>query len=105
MRAIIATLRIKADGRDAFLEAIAGDARGSVQDEPGCFRFDVLQDQEDPNLIHLYEVYQDDAAIQAHRQAPHYKKWRAAVDRHGFIEETVSRQCLSLFPPDSEWHK
>ena len=105
MRVIIATLRIKPDDRDAFLEAIAEDARGSVHDEPGCLRFDVLQDQEDPNRIHLYEAYRDDAAIETHRQAPHYLKWRAAVDRHGFIEETSSRQCLSLFPPDSEWHK
>jgi len=45
------------------------------QDQPGCLRFDVIQDDKDPNTIYFYEVYRDDAAIEAHRAAPHYSAW------------------------------
>ncbi|HZQ98882.1 MAG TPA: putative quinol monooxygenase, partial [Chloroflexota bacterium] len=49
---------------------------GSQNDEPGCRRFDVIQDDADPNRIYFYEVYDDDAAFQAHTQAPHFPAWR-----------------------------
>ena len=42
MRALMVTIKIKAGHRDAFVEALLSDARGSVYDEPGCLRFDVL---------------------------------------------------------------
>jgi quinol monooxygenase YgiN len=42
------TIKIKAGHRDAFMEAMLSDARGSVHDELGCLRFDVLQDAKDP---------------------------------------------------------
>ncbi len=59
---------IKAERIDDFLREIAVNAASAVRDEPGCMRFDVLQDREDPARIHLYEVYKDDAALEAHRQ-------------------------------------
>ena len=80
------------------------DAKGSVGDEPGCLRFDVIQDSEDPDRIHLYEIYRDEAAIQAHRNAPHYLKWRDAV-KDWFASEPVRRQGVTVFPPESAWHK
>jgi len=45
------TVKIKAGYRDAFMEAMLSDARDSVFDEPGCLRFDVLQDAQDPRRI------------------------------------------------------
>ena len=48
MQAIIVTIQIKPDHREAFMEAMLDDARGSVGNEPGCLRFDVLQDAEGP---------------------------------------------------------
>ena len=40
MQALMVTIKIKAGHRDAFMEAMLSDARGSVHDEPGCLRFD-----------------------------------------------------------------
>ena len=65
---------------DQFLKAIEVDALGSEKDEPGCYRFNVLQDQEDQNVYYFYEVYRDEAALEEHRKAPHYAVWRAAAD-------------------------
>ena len=58
MRALMVTIKIKAGHRDAFMEALLSDARGSVYDEPGCLRFDVLQDARIEHAIRLLPGYQ-----------------------------------------------
>ena len=103
MIAIFVTIKVKPGMMEEFVEASLGDARGSVGDEPGCFRFDVLQDREDPNMAYLYEIYEDDAARETHRTMPHYLKWREAVadmveDRYGIVEMTTA------YPPTSALH-
>ena len=104
MISIFVTIQIKEGTVDAFTEASFGDAQGSVRDEPGCFRFDILQNQEDPNRFHLYEVYADAAALDAHREAPHYKKWRSTVE--SMFDGDISRVVMStVFPSDEGWNK
>jgi autoinducer 2-degrading protein len=76
MLAMWVKVRVKPEGRDRFLKAIEVDALGSERDEPGCLRFNVLHDQQDPNVYYFYEVYRDEAALEAHRAAPHYAVWR-----------------------------
>ena len=102
MKVLLVTIKIKPEHRDAFMEAMLDDARGSNNDEPGCLRFDVLQDEEDPDTIHLYEAYRDQAALEAHRQAPHYIRWRDTV-QDWFAEPPVRRMCANVFPPDNAW--
>jgi (4S)-4-hydroxy-5-phosphonooxypentane-2,3-dione isomerase len=72
MKALFVTVRMKPEYRDQILKSALEDRRGSRDDEPGCLRFDVFQDDSDPNTIYFYEVYRDDAALEAHRAAPHY---------------------------------
>jgi len=83
--------------RDKFLAAAEDDSLSSVRDEPGCLRFDVLQDNSDPNHFYFYEVYRDEAAFQAHGQAPHFARWRAAAAEVLAEPASVSR-CTTLFP-------
>ena len=80
MLAIWVKAKIKATMRDKFLKAIEADALGSERDEPGCLRFNVLQDDEDENVYYFYEVYKDQAALEAHRNTPHYAIWRGVAD-------------------------
>src|SRR5688572_8408070 len=96
MLAIWVKVKIKAAMRDKFLKAIEADALGSERDEPGCLRFNVLQDEKDENVYYFYEVYKDQAALEAHRNTPHYAVWRAAADTlDGPTEPT---QCATVFP-------
>jgi quinol monooxygenase YgiN len=104
MIALVVTINIKPEHKKAFMESMLDDARGSNQDEPGCLRFDVLQDSEDPNRIHLYEVYRDQAAWDAHRRAPHYLKWRETV-KDWFATENVRRVAAPVYPPEGAWRK
>ena len=102
MISIFVTIQIRDGFIDQFKEASFGDSQGSVKDEPGCFRFDILQNSEDPNRFHLYEVYEDELALEAHRKAPHYKKWRSRVE--DWFEGDISRVLMTtIFPSDKGW--
>ena len=80
MIAMWVKVRIKPEARDTFLKAIEVDALGSEGDEPGCLRFNVLRDAAEENTYYFYEVYKDEAALEAHRTMPHYATWRAAAE-------------------------
>jgi len=79
MFVILAPIQIKEGFREKFVEAMVEDARDSVAHEPGCLRFDVIQDAGDPNRIWVYEVYKDEKAFEAHMQTPHFLKWKQTV--------------------------
>jgi quinol monooxygenase YgiN len=100
--ALFVTIRIKPEYRDRYIEEALGDARGSVGDEPGCLRFDVLVDNTDPNTIYFYEIYVDEAAFQAHTKTPHMLKWRDAVQ--GWAETSAVR-ATTIYPLDEKWQK
>jgi (4S)-4-hydroxy-5-phosphonooxypentane-2,3-dione isomerase len=87
---------IKPELRQEFLDAIEVDALGSERDEPGCARFNVLQDVEDDAVYYFYEVYKDAAAQEAHRAAPHYAVWKAAANTLAKPAERV--EARAVFP-------
>jgi autoinducer 2-degrading protein len=97
MLALLVAVKVKPEMRTKFLEAIEDDAVCSARDEPGCLRFDVLQDHADPNHFFFYEVYRDDKALEAHRAAPHYARWRQ-VASDVLAEPTQPSRCTTVFP-------
>jgi (4S)-4-hydroxy-5-phosphonooxypentane-2,3-dione isomerase len=80
MYVLIVSARVKPEQRGRFLEAIEGNAVTSVRDEPGCLRFDVVRDNDDPDHYLFYEVYRDSEAFAAHRASDHFARWREAAD-------------------------
>jgi autoinducer 2-degrading protein len=64
--------------RDNFLVAIKENGAAAAK-EPGCKRFDILNLASDPNHFLLYEVYDNEAALKAHRETDHFKKFAAAA--------------------------
>ena len=107
MYIIVAPIQIKEGHKEEFIEALLDEAGGSVNDEPGCLRFDVMQDAADPKRMWLYEVYQNEAAFQAHTQAPHFLKfrdlsseWRAEGTLQG-----AGRGATNIWPSDGDWAK
>jgi autoinducer 2-degrading protein len=43
--------------------------------EPGCIRYEVMQDASDPTMMFLFQVFQDDDAFKAHQVAEHHRVW------------------------------
>ena len=94
-------VHVKPEFVEAFKEATIENARNSVQ-EPGIARFDVIQQQDDPNRFVLVEVYRtaDDPA--KHKETAHYAKWRDAVAEM-MAEPRSSVKYDNVFPEDEGW--
>ena len=61
-------------------DVLQTQARNSLEKEPGCRTFDVCSDPDDPHKFFLYELYDDQAAVDAHGQTGHYATFRARLD-------------------------
>ena len=79
--AVVATYEIAPEKIEAFLPLLFAHRDRCLAQEPGTLRFEVLQP--DRNLM-LYEVYENEAAFQAHRDGPLVARFReeaAAIER------------------------
>ncbi|WP_433620868.1 putative quinol monooxygenase [Nocardia sp. CA-120079] len=90
-------VQVIASCRDEFLAAIEENARSSFTDEPGCRYFDVACDLDDNLHFVFHEVYDNEAAVAAHRAAPHYKIWREAVGKYVVPDSQVNTLSRRLF--------
>jgi quinol monooxygenase YgiN len=59
-------MQVEPAHRQELLDALLAHGRACVPHEPGTLRFDVLQDDADPNRLYLYEAYADSDAFRAH---------------------------------------
>jgi quinol monooxygenase YgiN len=75
---------------------------GESRKEPGVVRFDVIQESEDPTRFVLIEVFRSPAAAAAHRETPHYLRWREAVAEM-MAEPRASKKYLNVSPDDAGW--
>ncbi len=69
---------VKPGMKDDFLDATVKNHKASVK-EAGNLRFDILQDDNDPDKFVLYEAYESQELAAAHKSTPHYLKWRERV--------------------------
>ena len=102
MKALIVSIQMKPEYRDQILKGALEDARGSQHDEPGCLRFDVVQDDNDPNRIYFYEIYTSEEAFQEHVKAPHFPAWRD-LPKEWFAAETQVVRGHTISPVDAEY--
>ena len=65
-----------------------------TRQEPGCVYYAGHQSKEDSRRFLMYEVYRDEAALQAHRDAPHYKQYV-----EGGLSAIVEQRTRELFTP------
>ena len=92
---------------DEFIDSITLDSIGSTNEEPGCLRFDVYQNVNDPTELYLYEVYSNADAFEYHRGTPHIKNWKETVN--DMYDESRKgqngRRGKNIWPPDNwEWN-
>jgi quinol monooxygenase YgiN len=94
--ALIVEFRIKPEHVDAFAQAIEENARASRDTEPGCRQFDVCRDPADAQHFFLYELYDDEAAIQEHLQSAHFLSMNATSA--GWVESKTVRRYERTAP-------
>jgi len=73
---IFASIYPQAEHRDQVEQALRTMVRQS-RTEPGNLRYDLFIREGEPLAFDLFELYVDDAAVEAHRQSAHYQYYRS----------------------------
>jgi (4S)-4-hydroxy-5-phosphonooxypentane-2,3-dione isomerase len=74
--AIIGTVEIAPGRMDEFLPLLMAHRARCLKDEPSTLNFEVLMPHDDNTRVMLYEVYQDEAAFDAHSKGPSMARLR-----------------------------
>ena len=75
-----AYVTVAAGSEEEFAEACTVNSAASLQ-EPGCLRFEVLQQVDEPTRFTLVEAYDSEDDLAAHKTTPHYEAWAEVVNR------------------------
>lgn len=89
MTSLIVTIETPPDRVEAFTALITEAAVAARTLEPGCRRFEVSQLPDRPNVFTLAELYDDYAALAAHRLTPHFLKLKGLLEAGNLV---VSKQ-------------
>jgi autoinducer 2-degrading protein len=104
MIALFATVKIKDGAVERFLHYLEADVRGSLGEE-GCLRFDVLRDEADPQVFHLYEIYVDHDAYERHKEAPYFRAMFAEAG-DTLAAPPEGHRAIPILPTDAiHWKK
>ncbi|CAB9510400.1 expressed unknown protein [Seminavis robusta] len=79
--------------REEFLEVIANNARGSIEEEPLCLQYVWGEDCAIPNTFHFHEQYvgSEDGkeGFVAHSKTKHFEAWENFVTKDPFTKPPV----------------
>jgi len=66
--------RIREGFRDFVLEKLREMKAEVARTEPGCRLYQVGEARDQPDLFIIVEVYDDEIALDAHRNTPHFER-------------------------------
>ena len=69
---VLAVTWVAKNGREAEVAALFAKLTEESRKEPGCAMYVVHRHRTEPRRFFIYEQYKDDAALEAHRAAPHF---------------------------------
>lgn len=72
---LIARYFVKPGKTEIVEEALGRMAEAVRADEPACLLYNANVSVDDPNLYLLYEVYENEEAIAAHRDTAHFAEF------------------------------
>ena len=87
---VLVQVTIRPELHEEFEAALLHNARESVRRDPGCLRFDVSRDKDQPARWVLYEVYDSPEAHATHRQSAHFLAYDAVAAR-AVVDKTVAK--------------
>lgn len=79
--------------------AAAREMMTATQAEPGCISYTFSADLSDDGTFRLFEEWQDQAALDAHFQAPHMAAFQAKMGGFGIRGMDVKRYEVSSVGP------
>jgi (4S)-4-hydroxy-5-phosphonooxypentane-2,3-dione isomerase len=96
-RTLLARYRARPGNGDAVQDALLKMAESVARSEPACLLYRAARSLDDPDVFVLFEEYESEAALLAHRETPHFQE---------LIEGTVvpllaTREREILIPVDA----
>jgi len=88
---IVAVLTAR-EGKAEALRNLLGGMIGPSRAEAGNLRYDLWVDQAQPGRYVLDELYEDAAAVAAHRASPHFQVYLASIN------DLAERSAFTLDP-------
>lgn len=74
--ALFVTLDFNEGAMDGYLELAHQHKARVLKYEPGCQQFDILIPDDTENRVHLFEVYDDEAALDIHMNSDYMQMYR-----------------------------
>lgn len=72
MQALLARYRVREGQGDLVEQVLKKMAEAVRKEEPGCLTYRAARSITEPNVFVLYEEYEDEAALVAHRETEHF---------------------------------
>jgi (4S)-4-hydroxy-5-phosphonooxypentane-2,3-dione isomerase len=94
---MIVDFEVQPGTADEVVKLVSENARQSVETEPGVLQFDVLRVADNPNRLVLYEVYENEAALQSHMKTPHLAAFLEKA-RPKFVKTTFTKTTRAAHP-------
>lgn len=98
MLIVAGTFRFDPDKLDAVV-ALQGPLMEEVRAEVGCQAYVFSNDTQKPGVQHLFEIWDDEAALAAHARAPHMSTYREAMQQLGAL---ISREVVRYDVGDAQ---
>jgi (4S)-4-hydroxy-5-phosphonooxypentane-2,3-dione isomerase len=75
---VLAVTWMANEGRESDVARIFKTLQTESRTEPGCLMYMVHRHRTDKRRFFIYEQYEDDKALQAHRDSPHFQRYAVA---------------------------
>jgi len=72
---VLAVTWVAKVGQEAAVADVLAKLTEEARKEPGCAMFQVHRHRTEPRRFFIYEQYKDDAALEAHRNTPHFLQY------------------------------
>jgi quinol monooxygenase YgiN len=86
---VVARIRAAKGKGDALAALLTEQTTAVLKAEPGCLIYRLHRSTKDSELFLFYEVYRDEAALDAHRKAPHLAAYRERREKNGLTAGAV----------------
>lgn len=84
-------MTFRKDDRAAIAEVLR-ELTAATRKEPGCVSYIPHFVESDPDTIVIYEQYRDEAAVEHHRQTPHFAQYAVG----GLYQKMLERHIENL---------
>jgi len=72
---VLAVTWMAKTGRETEVAGVLTKLTDESRKEPGCLMYQAHRHKTEPRRFFIYEQYKDDAAMEAHRAAPHFLQY------------------------------